>query len=169
MRFADFIRQKLRREPLATPGLPGAAVFVQRLGHVNEELGELTRAYVQGDVVKFADGVADAVYILYGLAADSGIDLDEVLAEVHRSNMTKKPLDADGKGGKNHPGFEPADVARVLAGQMRKAPPDLATCWQCLGTGRELLEDPHHGHALRGGPCPTCQGAGRRPATRLDV
>lgn len=59
-----------------------------------EEAKELWRAMRNGDLIEVADGLADLVYVLYGTALHYGIDLDAVLAEVHRSNMTK--LGADG-------------------------------------------------------------------------
>jgi predicted HAD superfamily Cof-like phosphohydrolase len=60
------------------------------------------------------------VYVIHGTALAYGIPLDEVLAEVHRSNMSKlgrggRPiLRADGKVVKG-PGFAAADVAGVIA------------------------------------------------------
>ena len=50
---------------------------------------------VNVDTVAYADALADLVYVAYGAAIEAGIDLNMVLREVHRSNMSK--LDADGK------------------------------------------------------------------------
>jgi predicted HAD superfamily Cof-like phosphohydrolase len=52
------------------------------------------------DVVETADALADMVYVIYGMALESGIPLDEVLEEVQRSNMSKLPPCAacSGKG-----------------------------------------------------------------------
>ena len=45
-----------------------------------------------------AKELADLVYVAYGTAASLGLDLDEALARVHASNMTKDGgLRADGK------------------------------------------------------------------------
>jgi predicted HAD superfamily Cof-like phosphohydrolase len=55
----------------------------------DEEREELHAAMMAGDLVGVADGLADLVYVLYGTALHYGIDLDAVIAEVHRSNMTK--------------------------------------------------------------------------------
>jgi len=60
-----------------------------------EEVREYNSASVDRDLVEIADALADIVYVAYGTALTYGIDLDVVLAEVHRSNMSK--LDADGK------------------------------------------------------------------------
>lgn len=59
------------------------------------------------------------VYVAYGTALSYGIDLDAVLAEVHRSNMSKLGADGrpihreDGKAMKG-PGYTPPDIAAVL-------------------------------------------------------
>ena len=47
------------------------------------------------DTVAYADALADLVYVCFGAAIEAGIDLNMVLRDVHRSNMSK--LDADGK------------------------------------------------------------------------
>ena len=71
------------------------------------------------DTVEAADALADLVYVIYGMALETGIDLAAVLAEVQRSNMSK--LGADGKpvyreDGKvlKGPGYFAPDVAEVL-------------------------------------------------------
>ena len=50
---------------------------------------------VNVDTVAYADALADLVYVAYGAAIEAGIDLNMVLRDVHRSNMSK--LDADGR------------------------------------------------------------------------
>ena len=57
---------------------------------VNEELTETLQAAITNNMVEVADGLGDLVYFIYGMAAKAGIDLDPVVAEIHRSNMTKK-------------------------------------------------------------------------------
>ena len=71
------------------------------------------------DTVETADALADLIYVIYGMALETGIDLAAVLAEVQRSNMSK--LGADGKpiyreDGKvlKGPGYFAPDVAEVL-------------------------------------------------------
>ena len=71
------------------------------------------------DTIEAADALADLVYVIYGMALETGIDLAAVLAEVQRSNMSK--LGADGKpiyreDGKvlKGPGYFAPDVAQVL-------------------------------------------------------
>ena len=66
-----------------------------RVALLEEEVGEFVAASEKGDLVGIADALADIVYVIYGTALTYGIDLDTVLREVHRSNMSK--LGSDGK------------------------------------------------------------------------
>lgn len=111
-----------------------------RMGLVAEEFAELTgavygqaaRAEIEAayaravagddgtrDTVEAADALADLVYVIYGMALETGIDLAAVLAEVQRSNMSKLGTDGrpiyreDGKVLKG-PGYFAPDVAGVL-------------------------------------------------------
>lgn len=79
----------------------------------NEFVAELFRA--KPDPVKVAHELADLVYTCYGMAVEYGIDLDAVIREIHRANMTKTPHPEGGKAVKGE-GFKPADVAGVLDG-----------------------------------------------------
>ena len=74
------------------------------------------------DTVETADALADLIYVIYGMALETGIDLASVLAEVQRSNMSK--LGADGKpvyreDGKVLKGSDyfPPNVEAVLRGR----------------------------------------------------
>jgi predicted HAD superfamily Cof-like phosphohydrolase len=60
-----------------------------------------------------AHELADVVYVAYGTALVHGIDLDEVIAEIHRSNMTK--LGPDGQVARRADG-------KVLKGDHYRAP-----------------------------------------------
>lgn len=72
------------------------------------------------DTVEAADALADMVYVIYGMALESGIDLDRVVAEVHRSNLSKLMPDGsvlrreDGKILKG-PDFSEPDIAGAMA------------------------------------------------------
>lgn len=79
---------------------------------VDEEARELREAVESGDVVATADALADLAYVVYGSALHFGIDLDAVIAEVHRSNMTKSPA-GDGKAIKG-PTYVPPDLTQLL-------------------------------------------------------
>lgn len=80
---------------------------------------EYVAAAENGDLVEVADALADMVYVIYGTACEYGLPLDALLAEVHRSNMSKLGPDgqpvrrADGKILKG-PDYQPPDIAGVL-------------------------------------------------------
>ena len=90
-----------------------------RVALLEEEVGEFVAASEGSDLVGIADALADIVYVAYGTALTYGIDLDAVLHEVHRSNMSKlgsdgKPLIRDdGKVLKSERYFPP-DIESVL-------------------------------------------------------
>jgi len=94
-----------------------------RVDLLEEEVSEFVAASEKEDLVGIADALADIVYVVYGTALTYGIDLDSVLREVHRSNMSKlgddgKPLiRGDGKVLKSERYFPP-DIASVLSMQL---------------------------------------------------
>lgn len=102
------------------PGSLDDAAFVRlRMRLAAEEHAELMDELAKGDRVGVAQELADVVVIAYGTAELLGIDLDAVLAEVMRANLSKVgpggPIfREDGKVLKPE-GFRPADVAAVLA------------------------------------------------------
>lgn len=111
-------RQAMPNTADVTPGLADLRVRLQR-----EETDELANAVAVGDLVGIADALADLVYVAYGTAITYGIDLDAVLAEVHRSNMSK--LDPDGRPVMREDGkvlksrwYTPPDVEGVLKQQL---------------------------------------------------
>ena len=86
-----------------------------------EELLEMLIAFKNRDAAEFADGVADTIWVLMGLAIACGVDLRPVWAEVARSNMAKLdgPRRADGKLLKPE-GWTPPDIASALKqGRLR--------------------------------------------------
>jgi predicted HAD superfamily Cof-like phosphohydrolase len=93
-----------------------------RIALLEEEVGELIEAVAASDLTAIADALADIVYVAYGTAVTYGIDLDMVLAEVHRSNMSKIGKDGqplirdDGKVIKSDQ-YSPPDIASVLERQ----------------------------------------------------
>jgi predicted HAD superfamily Cof-like phosphohydrolase len=93
-----------------------------RIALLEEEVRELTQAISEADLIGIADALADIVCVVYGTAVTYGIDLDAVVQEVHKSNMTKldssgRPLlRADGKVIKSDQ-YIPPDIAGVLANQ----------------------------------------------------
>jgi predicted HAD superfamily Cof-like phosphohydrolase len=90
-----------------------------RMALLQEEVDEFVTAAEKADLIGIADALADIVYVVYGTALTYGIDLNSVLREVHRSNMSKlvgtgKPLlKEDGKVLKSQRYFPP-DIASAL-------------------------------------------------------
>jgi len=107
----------IRNEPELIPN----DEFEMRFKLIVEETNELLFAYRNKDIVGFADGLIDTMYVVIGLAIQSGFaDKIEILFnEVQRSNMSK--LDINGKpiyrsDGKVLKGelFSPPDLKKLL-------------------------------------------------------
>lgn len=77
------------------PGLIPEDRAALRLSLIKEEYEELEEAVADGDIVAIADALGDLIYVVNGAAIEYGIDLPVIVAEIHRSNMTK--LGDDGK------------------------------------------------------------------------
>ncbi len=77
------------------PTLPAQDRRDMRIRILKEELQEYLAAEESDDLVEVADALADMVYVIYGTALEYGLPLDQIIEEVHRSNMSK--LDDDGK------------------------------------------------------------------------
>jgi phosphoribosyl-ATP pyrophosphohydrolase len=58
-----------------------------------EEVCEIGLGLYKDDELEVADGLADLLYVTYGAGVTYYIPLDEVFAEVHRANMSKKTRD----------------------------------------------------------------------------
>jgi len=101
--------------------IPGSLAAL-RVNLLEEEVAEFKEAVADGNLVAIADALGDIAYVLYGTALSYGIDLDAVIAEIHRSNMSKigpdgKPLlREDGKVLKPST-FTKPDLERVLRDQ----------------------------------------------------
>ena len=92
-------------QPLPNPGLLNTERMEFRLGHMLEELNEITEAYkkaqecIQGaDDVKIVehhnetiDGLIDLIYIALGTLYEMGIPAGRCFDEVHRANMDRAP------------------------------------------------------------------------------
>jgi predicted HAD superfamily Cof-like phosphohydrolase len=112
----------LPREPLPTAHV-GDTLAQLRVRLLREEVEEFAEASEKRDLVAIADALADVVYVAYGSALTYGIDLDAVLREVHRSNMSKldssgRPvMRGDGKVMKSER-YRPPDVGAVVDQQL---------------------------------------------------
>lgn len=80
------------------PAVPEQNKVKLRIKLIREEFFELMAELEDKeeiDLPKVAKEAADLLYVVYGLGADFGIDLDASYAAVHESNMSK--LDDNGK------------------------------------------------------------------------
>ncbi|WP_406453727.1 hypothetical protein OH768_14575 [Streptomyces sp. NBC_01622] len=134
---ADLVREfhlafGLDARSTPTEVAPGLAAHRGEL--LAEEAAEVAEVSVSGPLDRLAHELADVVYVAYGTALVHGIDLDAVIAEVHRSNMTKIGPDGeiarrtDGKVLKGEH-YETPDVHGVLrkqgwSGGRRAGTPD---------------------------------------------
>jgi phosphoribosyl-ATP pyrophosphohydrolase len=98
----------VRATPITDP-----AVRRLRRRLLDDEVAELHEAVESGDPAAIGHEAADVIYAAAGTAVAAGVPIDQILAAVHAANMTKDPGPA-GKAVKG-PGFQPADIASVLA------------------------------------------------------
>lgn len=90
-----------------------------RLALIDEEVEELHVAVAAGDLIEVADALGDLAYVVYGAALTFGIDLDAVLDEIHRSNMSKlgdngQPVYRDDGKILKGPNFSQPNLAPIL-------------------------------------------------------
>ncbi|WP_086846998.1 MazG nucleotide pyrophosphohydrolase domain-containing protein [Amycolatopsis kentuckyensis] len=93
---------------------------ILRQNLIDEESEEVCNALGWNEPLEdVAKELADLVYVAYGTAVSLGIDLDEAIRRVHRSNMTKLGPDGevlrrdDGKILKP-PTYQPPDMTGVV-------------------------------------------------------
>ncbi|MET8580118.1 MazG nucleotide pyrophosphohydrolase domain-containing protein [Streptomyces collinus] len=96
-----------------TPTEVTPALATHRGELLAEEAAEVAEVSVEGPLDRLAHELADVVYVAYGTALVHGIDLDEVIAEIHRANMSKL-----GPGGE----VERRADGKVLKGEHYRAP-----------------------------------------------
>jgi len=60
-----------------------------RMSLITEEVNELKEAVEKKDMKEVIDALSDILYVVYGMGASFGIDLDKSFKIVHESNMTK--------------------------------------------------------------------------------
>ncbi len=85
-----------------------------------EELGEWVEAHTKVDLVAAADALADRFYVLVGDTVSTGLPLDLLFLEVHRSNLSKLAHVQTGHGkGAKGPGYVRPDITKVLRDYAR--------------------------------------------------
>ena len=98
--------------PLGPPRAPDDGLKALRAQLLIEEATEYLEALSTDDVVGIADALGDMLYVIYGTALTYGIDLDAVVDEIHRSNMSKE-TSATGKA-KKGADYSPPNLNQVL-------------------------------------------------------
>jgi predicted HAD superfamily Cof-like phosphohydrolase len=118
----------LPREPLPSAYVTDVVARL-RVRLLREEVEEFAAATERRNLVGIADALADIVYVAYGSAVTYGINLDAVLSEVHRANMSK--LDEQGRPVLREDGkvlksarYCPPDVPTVLERQLQLFDPE---------------------------------------------
>jgi predicted HAD superfamily Cof-like phosphohydrolase len=99
------------------PALPAEGERDLRWNLLAEEFDELGAAEASDDLVEIADALGDMVCVIYGTALSYGIDLDAVVAEIHRSNMTKsrdESVEYPAKNVRKMAGYTPPDIAAAI-------------------------------------------------------
>ena len=102
-----------------TPQLLDSKSQMFREKLIEEEFKEFRDAWAKGDLVNAFKELADLIYVVEGTAVAMGGNADDVVTEVHYSNMTKlgedgKPIyREDGKVLKG-PNYEEPDLRKVL-------------------------------------------------------
>ena len=71
------------------PGWPDEKTLDLRVKLIEEEVDELFDGVDRRDLANVAKELVDILYVVYGMGAAMGIDLDNCFDEVHASNMSK--------------------------------------------------------------------------------
>lgn len=115
---ATFMRDVKGLDLPAKPTYPSPLVVKLCKALMTEELGELTTAMDNDNLVEVADGIADLIYVALYTANAYGLKMEPIFSEVQRSNMTKKggPIRSDGKQLKPET-YSPPDIASLVRAQ----------------------------------------------------
>jgi predicted HAD superfamily Cof-like phosphohydrolase len=86
---------------------------------VDEEHQELKDAYEAGDYKAMADGAGDLIWVVCGMMAKIGIDLDAAWEEIRRTNWAKKGGPRRPEDGKllKPEGWVPPDFSEAVDGR----------------------------------------------------
>lgn len=64
--------------------------LMMKIGHLEEELSEIKKAAENGDLVEFADGIIDLIYVASGLGNLCRLPMHQLWNDVQNSNMVGK-------------------------------------------------------------------------------
>lgn len=113
--------EKAGQECPMKPKMPSDKVQNLRIELIDEELQELSEAFVNQNIVEVADAIGDLMVVVIGAGVACGIDLAPVWDEINRSNMSKF-IDGhrreDGKWMKG-PSYSPANLTPIIQEQLK--------------------------------------------------
>lgn len=127
---------------MSGPGIPNTQRRMLRIELIEEEAREFRRAVHDFDLPEIADAIGDLMYVTVGAALEFGLGdiLDDIMTEIHRSNMSKlgedgKPIQrADGKSLKG-PNFSLPDLQKIISEKVHSLRANVADAPQGDGTG----------------------------------
>ena len=110
---------KMFHEAGGSPRVPDTETWARRIRLILEELSETATAYAIGDLVEYADGLADLTWVVLGTAVESGLPFDEIWEEIKKSNMAKRGAGVDSNGKLMKPvGWVPPNLKPILEKAM---------------------------------------------------
>lgn len=114
----DMVREfhtMIRQPTPSRPTLLNDEKLQSFIDFIDEEMEEYKEAWRNNDLVGLADALCDLKYFVIGREVTHGFPGQQILNEVHRSNMTKKDgwLDDNGKWQKG-PSFEEPNILPIL-------------------------------------------------------
>lgn len=115
----DFMRA-VGQECPDKPTIPDPLIRALRLKlHYEEAVQELDDAFIERDLVKIADSIADSLVVILGTACACGIDITPIFDEIMKSNWSKVEggyVREDGKWMKGV-GYVPPNIEPLLDAQ----------------------------------------------------
>jgi predicted HAD superfamily Cof-like phosphohydrolase len=82
-----------------------------------EELEEYLDAVNENNLIEVGDALGDMLYVILGTANAHGIQLEPILDEIHRSNMTKTKTAGPTIKPTKGTTYSPPDIAGILLAQ----------------------------------------------------
>jgi len=116
-RLVRIFHERYLNDNQDVPVLLDGAMLELRSRLLNEEAREFEEAARGRDLVGMADALADMLYVILGTANVFGIDLEPIVREVHRSNMTKSPPSGGRVKPVKGPDWSPPDIRGELLKQ----------------------------------------------------
>jgi predicted HAD superfamily Cof-like phosphohydrolase len=109
MSVQDMVREFHEVLDLPRSDTPTLTTYDERRSRevlLRSEVAEYRMANSESDLAAIMRELGDIVYVAYGSAVSHGVDLDAVIAEIHRANMAKAEVCAPCGGKGMHPPVE---------------------------------------------------------------